>query len=612
MRTTNGDPKLIAGQYLALAAALLCASPRAKAVAMLSEPSFTPAANAPLAGVLQLSTDVDSRVSVLVSDGTSLWEKDFYDYTTHHSETLLGFKPGQTNLIQVTVYDRDRNASTAPQLLTFITAPLPANFPTSTVLTSQPDQLEPGYMLFVIYHASNRTGDYITMMDNSGNVVWYSPVPTSGSVYAEARQLDNGDLFLQLAPPSNEFVEMNMLGQIVKSWLPPAQYPINLHEGLVTSHGTILYLSDVSEVVHNFPTSDTASNPLLATTTNVDDNPIVEISFTNSALLNVWSPLTNSLIDPTRVTYLTYGEFSGSTLGVDSEHANALVDDTNDNAIIVSLRDQNAVIKFSRSTGQLKWILGPPALWGTNWQPYLLTPVGTPFQWNYGQHAPELTPQGTLLVFNDNSYQASPFDAPLADSNNCSSAIEYAIDETNMTVSEVWNSAWQTNQDRLYTPIVGRVQWLPRTRNVFVTYGYVTYVNGTTADPYNAYAEMVRLIEYTHDPVPQVVLDVSFFDYGDASPQYLGYTCYRAYQIPDLYAHPAAPVVDLTVNEEDAIPLLQFSADPAHSYIVQASTDLTSWTTIGTPVEEGGAGEYEFYDLNASQLTARFYRIVTQ
>ena len=80
---------------------------------------------------MSLTTDVDSRVSVLASDGTSVWEKDFYDYSTTHSVTLLGFKPGQTNLMLVTVYDKDRNSSAAPQLLTFVTAPLPADFPTT-------------------------------------------------------------------------------------------------------------------------------------------------------------------------------------------------------------------------------------------------------------------------------------------------------------------------------------------------------------------------------------------------------------------------------------------------------------------------------------------------
>ena len=591
-----------------LMVAALTISMRSRAVTIsgpsfLSGPSFTPATNAPLAGVLSLTTDVKSRVSVLVSDGTSVWEKDFYDYSTTHSLTLLGFKPDQTNLMLVTVYNKSRDASTAPQLLTFVTAPLPSDFPIYTVLTNEPDQMEPGYMLLVIGYVQTRVGDEIAILDNYGNVIWYSPVPATGTPYGDVKQLDNGDLFLQLSPPSNEFIEMNMLGEIVRTWHPPAEYPVNIHVGHVTSHGTILYLSDASEVVSNFPTSDTVSNSSLKTAT-VDDNPIVEISFTNSALLNSWSPLTNGLIDPTRVTYLTYGEYSGSSYGVDIEHANALIDDTNDNSIILSMRDQNAVIKFSRSTGKLKWILGPHALWGTNWQQYLLTPVGTPFDWNYGQHAPELTPQGTLLVFNDNPYQASPFDTQVPDQANFSSAIEYKIDDTDMTVSEVWNSAWQTNQDRIYAPILGRVQWLPQTRNILVAYGYVTYTNGVYPG-----APMVRLIEYTHDPVPQVVFDLSFFDYTNFDG---GNDSYRAYQIPDLYSHQAEPVTDLAMHQEDQMPVLEFSADPTHNYLIQASTDLTNWTTIGSPLQDGGVGDFGFQDLSADQFKTRFYRVVTQ
>lgn len=596
---------------LAMLGAIWGAEISGKAVSFVSSPFFSQATNAPLAGELKLMTDVETRVSVLVSSGTSVWEKDFYDYSTTHSLPLLGFMPNQTNQILVTVYDKDRNSYTFPQVLTFVTAPLPANFPTHTILTDEPDQMEPGYMLLVISHTASRFGSYITILDNYGNVVWYSPAPApaTSTAYADVRQLENGHLFLQLAPPSNEFIEMDMLGEIVRTWQPPAQYPINLHEGIVTSHGTILYLSDVGEVVSNFPSSDTLSNPPTKTVV-VDDNPIVEISVTNSELLNAWSPL--SLLDPTRVTYLTYGEYSGSPTGVDNEHANALIDDIDHDAIIVSLRVQNAVFSFSRSTGKLKWILGPHALWGTKWQPYLLTPVGTPFDWNYGQHAPQITPQGTLLLFNDNPYQASPFDPPVADQNNYSSAVEYRIDETNMTVSEVWNSAWQTNQDVLYAPIVGRVQWLPQTRNVFASYGYVTFVNGIHPDSFAPNATMVRLIEYTHDPVPQVVFDLSFFDYGETDSTYHGYNCYRTYQISDLYPHLAAPVTDLAMRNENQIPVLEFSADPAHRYLIQASTDLINWITIGSPTPDGGLGEFNFYDLSASQFAARFYRVVTQ
>jgi hypothetical protein len=83
-------------------------------------------------------------------------------------------------------------------------------------------------------------------------------------------------------------------------------------------------------------------------------------------------------------------------------------------------------------------------------------------------------------------------------------------------------------------------------------------------------------------------------------------------RIPDLYAHPANPVTDLVVIEEGETARLEFSADPTQIYDIQGSTDSTNWTTIGTAVQEGGAGDFEFDDLSASSFIARFYRVVTQ
>ena len=578
-------------------------SPSARGAGFLSNPVFTPATNAPLAGLLSVTTPVDTRLSVLVSDGTDVWQRDFYDYSTTHSVPLLGFKPDRTNQILVTAYDKYRNAYTASQLVTFVTAPLPTNFPHSVVLKCEPDQMEPGYTLFLIRGGNGPPG-YYTIMDNTGEVVWYSPAPTP-TLQLDVRQLANGDLFTEFEPPTNRFLEFNMLGQTVRTLSPPAAYPINPHDGIPTDHGTILYLSDVTRVVSNFPSSDTIPNPPLMTV-NVDDNPAVEISATNGALVNAWSPL--DLLDPTRVTYLTY-EFKNG-YGVDNEHANAIIEDTNDNSIIISLRDQNAVFDFSRA-GQLKWILGPPALWSTNFQPCLLTPVGTPFEWNYGQHAPELTPEDTLLIYDDGNLRASPFDPPVADQTNYSRGVEFSIDETNMQVSQVWDSSL-ADEDRLFTPVVGKAQWLPQRRNILVTYGSVSYINGVHPSTNAAKATMVRIIEYTHEPVPNVVFDLSFFDYGNTNATYAGYFTYRSVRIPDLYPHPAAPVADLVISDVNPFPLLEFSADPTHDYLVQASTDLTNWTTLGTAVQEGAVGDYDFQDLNANRYATRFYRVVTR
>jgi arylsulfate sulfotransferase len=587
-------------ELFCLTAALLVLGPLSQAITITSGPVFVPSTNAPLAGLLQLTTDVDSRVRVQVSDGTNNWEKDFFDFGATHAEVLLGFRPNRTNQVVVTCFDKHRNAS-APQNFTFITAPLPAYFPTTTLLTNRPDLMEPGYTLFNLLPARGSTNVYLMALDANGQVAWYRPWTANDF---DVRQLNDGNLFMQQQNPSNNFIEMDMQGNIVRTVAAPAGFPVNSHDGVTTDHGTILYLSDVTATATNFPSS-TATNASRITA-RIDDNPVVEISATNGALIHSWSPM--SVIEPNRITWLTF-QFS-TPYGVDNEHGNAVLEDTNDDSLIVSLRDQNAVYKISRS-GELKWILGPPANWGAAWQPYLLTPVGSPFDWNYGQHAPELTPQGTLVLYNDNNDMSSPPTPIIGDATNQSSAIEYAIDETNMTVSEVWNSSWQTNQDRLYTFALGKSQRLPQTANTLVTYGIVSYVNEVHPSTNAPAADMVRLVEYTHDPVPQVVFDLSVFDYGNTNKTYAGYLCYRSYRIPDLYPHPAIPVEDLDINFQGGAPYLRFSCDPTHSYDVQSSTDLINWTTIGSASSEDGLGEFGFSDTDEVPTDSRYYRVIT-
>ena len=229
--------------------------------------------------------------------------------------------------------------------------------------------------------------------------------------------------------------------------------PIDVHDGDPTDHGTILYLADALKTVTDFPTS--ATNPDAPTANaSVLYQSVVEISATNSAVLNTWSPI--DLLDPRRITYLfEQASDNLSTTGWDTEHSDAVIEDPGRDSVIVSLRAQNAVCKFSRATGQLVWILGPPENWGPQWQPYLLTPVGVPFAWQYGQHSPVFTPQGTLMLYDDGNYRASPFDPSVPDSSNYSRAVEYSIDEETMEVFQVWQYGSATVGDWFYTAFQG-------------------------------------------------------------------------------------------------------------------------------------------------------------
>jgi arylsulfate sulfotransferase len=385
---------------------VLAATIRSYALTVLPGVSFTPATNAPLAGVLTLTTDTESFVSVSVDDGKKPWKRDFSDYGTQHAETLLGFKADRTNEITVTVRDQSRNTFTEAEPLAFITAPLPTNMPTIRVLTNNVEKMEPGYTLFRVGNLKARTG-YATIVDNAGEVVWYSGLPTA----FEVRQLANGDLFFPLTNKA-AFAEVNMLGETVKTW--NTQYFVDLHEDFMTGHGTFLYLNKVLRPDSIFPSSVTDPKaPLL--TTNVTRYRMVEMSADNLpafSILHIWS--LDSMLDPARFDYLP---FQMPEEGVDPEHPNAIIEDPKDHCIIVSLRNQDAVVKFSRS-GRVKWILGPHENWGSQWQRYLLKPMGTPFEWNYAQHAPVITPAGTLLLFDNGNCRAEPFDPPVADEHN--------------------------------------------------------------------------------------------------------------------------------------------------------------------------------------------------
>jgi hypothetical protein len=570
-----------------------------EAVNILSGPSFTKAANAPLAGSLALTTDVPARVSISVNDGVGVWSRDFIDYATSQSVTLLGFKPGRTNQITVTVWDRYRNAYTAAAQIAFITAPLPSSFPVINVLVSQTNRMEPGYTLFRGANNNQKVG-YVTFVDNTGQVVWYSSaLPT----LLDARQLDNGDLFM---PSSSymSFTEVNMLGQTVHTWSTPNGWPLNFHDGVPTPHNTILYINDSGTTVANFPTSATDPNAPKQTA-NVLYNRIIEMSSTNGALLNNWSPI--AMLDPLRISYLTYSIHA--PLGWDSEHANAVIEDPRDNSIIVSMRHQNAVIKFTR-TGQLKWILGPHENWGPSFQQYLLTPVGTPFAWNYAQHAPMITPQGTLLIYDDGNFRASPFDAYVADSANYSRAVEYDINEQTMEVSQVWE--YGTNiAEPLFTPTVGNADWMPNTGNVLITFGNTTFVNHARPSSHSTNAAMVRIKEVTHEQPAEVVFDLALFDYNNVTTNYLGCIAYRSHRMPDLYAHPAKAVTDLSIKDDGGVPHLQFSGDRFRTYVVEESLDLNNWTEIGDVEAEDG-GNYDWVDANPENAPARYYRVATR
>jgi hypothetical protein len=494
----------------------------------------------------------------------------------------------------VTLWEKSQASTTVTDVVTFVTAPLPASFPKITLLTANPGSMEPGYTLFRLV-VNNAFIGYLTIINNQGEVVWYS---TRNSSH-DFRQLSDGNFMMGLP---DGFDEVDILGETLQTYPTADGFAADAHENLPTDRGTILYISELSTNVTNFPSSATnsAAPPLDA---DVGYDWVVEVSTNSGALVGQWNLF--DMLDPRRTSYLTFVE---DAFGWDNHHGNALFEDPKDGGIITSLRNQNAVIKFTRD-GQLKWILGTHDNWAADFQKYLLTPVGEPFEWQWGQHAMKVTPQGTLMLYDDGNYRASPFDASVPDAQNYS-RVEYEINEDTMEVRQVWEYG-KKSPEVFFTAFAGDVEWLPKTEHVLVDFSAVSYINGQHPSAAAPNATEARIQEVTHDANPEVVWDISIFDPTNMSTNYTGNWVYRARRIADIYPHPAMAVTDLSITVNGPTAHLMFSGDPVRTYTIEASDNLEEWTEIGTAeVEPNGLGE--FYDSSFEGTGGgRFYRVVT-
>jgi len=243
----------------------------------------------------------------------------------------------------------------------------------------------------------------------------------------------------------------------------------------------------------------------------------------DGTIVNEWSML--DLLDPFRLGYSSDGgfwngfyqdNFDENGVSRDWSHGNAVIHDPADDSIIVSLRHQDAVVKFSRQTGELRWILGPHENWDLQFGEFLLTPLSDEdekFFFQYHQHAPKITDEGTIILYDNGNFRASPFDPTLPNADLFSRAVEYDINELTMEVEKVWEYG-QFEDEIIFTPFVGDADSLPETGNVLITFGGIQSPTGTSA----------RLIEVTRTTPAEKVFDLSI-----ASLQY------RSERLPSLY-----------------------------------------------------------------------------
>ena len=455
---------------------------------------------------LHVVTDKRTRLSVTLTpdDGGSPDVWDFENWSSSHDVPVMGLRFGVSYVLAVRVESKSGVVAECDPCGQVASASPPEMWPNLHVEVSQPERMEPGWTLLSFNTFSRNLGSYLGVLDAEGRFVWVLEVTGQGH---DVRVNADGNL---LALLDHAFVEVDFWGSERGRWSSQSSAMVGVgvdvprfhHEAAVMESGHFLGLVDDEVFTDTFPTNyedSTLREPAL-----VMSHAVVEFDRAGEVLhrVGLWD-----VLDRERISFDSLEQVR-DTGALDWIHANAVLEVPGEEAYLVSLRHQDAVVKISR-TGELLWILGNHDNWSTAFEAALLTPTpGT--EWAYHPHAPAVSSDGQrVLLFDNGNHRISPFTGatqPDFDS-QYSRLVEYSVDEEARTVEQTW-SFHGPGKGSLFSYAVGDADYLPRTGHVLGTYGFLTVVNGEEHETRGVGTASVRVIEV--DPKTQdVVFDVT-------------------------------------------------------------------------------------------------------
>jgi len=198
----------------------------------------------------------------------------------------------------------------------------------------------------------------------------------------------------------------------------------------------------------------------------------------------------------------------------DWTHSNTIVYSPDDGNLLLSMRHQHWVIKIDYEDGQGAGDI----LWRLGYQGDFTLTNGQSSDWFYAQHYPTYVSPNSTGVFNVEVFDNGDNRVLDAHGDTCGTVGQpacysrvpiYQVDEVGKTATILW----QDNLAPVYSSWGGSAQLLDD-NNV------VLGMTEPSDDPTGA-----RYMEVTHDPSPQVVLQMEVF----------GQNAYRAVHVPSLY-----------------------------------------------------------------------------
>jgi arylsulfate sulfotransferase len=489
---------------------------------------FTPGRVAPTSNpiVAQYTVDAPEGANVQIQFGQSTnyglatWSQPAPEDGGIVSIFVAGMRASMTYHMQALVHLPD-GTQVADADHTFTTGPLPSPVSNITVQQTSGMTPAPGVELLCLAPTDQKGELTALVTDLSGNVIWYYDMPP-GEYPFPMKLLPNGHMLLVVTPlltsqglPAgsealNEVREVDLAGDVVNR-ITVSEINTSLtamgasfqagslhHDILALPNGHLLLLVNYGKTFDDLPG--------LPPGTVVTGDALVDWDPQQGA---VWTWSAFDHLDPSRVPY---GIANGTA---DWTHSNALVYSPDDGDILLSMRNQNWIIKINYENG----VGDGSILWRFGYQGDFTLPSGqAPIEWNYGQHyigivSPNSAGTFSLMFFNNGNNR-------LVDANNdvcgtvdtvaCYSSVPiFDVNEDTKTAQV----QWENNLSPAYSICCGNASIL---LNGDVEYDVAFNVNTPG---------LSDVQEVTQEQNPQLVWQMNIN----------GPLAYRAFRIPSLY-----------------------------------------------------------------------------
>ena len=530
----------------------------------LTQPTImkNPNPRVPLAAVVRFRPSETGRTRIDIRDPDRQWSVEFGpERPPAEGLPILGMRPDRDHELRVTLIAESGAEVTAPASLHYRTPPLPSghDFPHGIRINRDDrSRREPGVRLLSVHRIprgrynewSEEMVDFgfgwgiIVALDADNEVCWYYK---TDSFLEGIDRLGTGNLIFHRW--DFHTFEIDMLGNTVNQWYAarrpqgPAAGAIAVdtaglhHQPKEMPNGNFLIFTASAREIDDYYTDQYNLDAPRRRALVVGDG-VAEMDRRTGELLWEWSAFDH--LDPFRIGYGgtdDYWALRGFEGALDWTHGNGATYDARDDSVIVSLRHQDALVKVDRASGGIRWILGEPTEWGPL-ADRVLKPLNLA-RWPYHGHNPRMTPEGTIVFFDNGTWGARPPKPPVPPERNFSRGVEYRVDEEKMTVEEVWASDTRFSPSSRHSPDMGDAHKLPRTGNMMVVWAHC--VAGTPGQVYsnkdlngaffNDFYMPSVLREYARNGSSEVVFELEMHDPGET----INWGMYGGLMIPSLY-----------------------------------------------------------------------------